>query len=80
MEENKVLIGALLFIGLVIGSNFIMYAIARGAANSKQKGFLETLSQSLNASPKKKEESMDELRRKIQELEKGKNDSTGDSE
>ncbi len=80
MEENKVLIGALLFIGLVIGSNFIMYAIARGAANSKQKSFLETLSQSLNASPKKKEESMDELRRKIQELEKGKNDRMGDSE
>jgi hypothetical protein len=80
MEENKVLIGALLFIGLVIGSNFIMYAIARGATNSKQKGFLETLSKSLNTSTQKKTESMDELRQKIEELEKGKNDRTGDSE
>ena len=80
MEENKVLIGALLFIGLVIGSNFIMYAIARGATTSKQKGFLETLSQSLNTSPRKKNESMDELHQKIQELEKSKNDRAGDSE
>ena len=42
MEENKAVIGALLFIVLVVGANFVMYAIARGAANSKQKGFWET--------------------------------------
>lgn len=80
MEENKALIGALIFIAMVLGANFIMYAIARGAARSNQKSFLETLSQSLNASPKKKDESMDELRRRIQELEKSKKDKTGDSE
>lgn len=72
MESNKAVIGALLFILLVIGANFIMYAIARGAANSKQKGFLETISKSLNASNQKKDNSMDELRQKIEELEKGK--------
>lgn len=80
MEENKVLIGALLFILLVLGSNFIMYAIARGATRSNQKGFLETLSRSLNTSPKKKDESIEELRQRIQELEKSKKDRTGDSE
>ena len=29
MEANKAVIGALLFIILVIGANFVMYAIAR---------------------------------------------------
>jgi hypothetical protein len=69
MEENKAVIGALLFIFLVIGSNFVMYAIARGAANSKQKGFLETISKSLSTSVKK-DDPMDELRQKMEELKK----------
>ncbi len=80
METNKALIGALIFIILVAGANFVMYAIARGAARSNQKSFLETLSQSLNASPKKKDESLDELHRKIQELEEGKKKDAGESE
>lgn len=80
MEENKVLIGALIFIVMIVGANFIMYAIARGATRSSQKGFLETLSQSLNASPKKKDVSMDELRQKIQDLEKSKKGEAEDSE
>ena len=62
MEENKAVIGALLFILLVVGANFVMYAIARGAANSKGKGFWETISKSLNTSTKK--ETMDELQKK----------------
>ena len=72
MEANKAVIGALLFILLVIGANFIMYAIARGAAKSDQKSFLETMSQSLNTSTRKKDNSMDELRQKMEELEKNK--------
>lgn len=78
METNKALIGALIFILMVVGANFVMYAIARGAARSNQKSFLETLSQSLNPSPKKKDESLDELRRKIQELEEGKKKDAGE--
>jgi uncharacterized protein HemX len=70
MEANKAVIGALLFIILVIGANFIMYAIARGAAKSDQKSFLETISKSMNTSTQKKDDSMDELRKKIEELEK----------
>jgi hypothetical protein len=68
METNKAVIGALLFIVLVIGANFVMYSIARGAARSNQKGFLETLSRSFNTSNQKKDDSMDELRQKIEEL------------
>jgi uncharacterized protein HemX len=80
MEANKAVIGALLFILLVIGANFVMYAIARGAANSKQKGFLETISKSLNTSTQKKDNSMDELHQKIKELEKGRKEDAGESE
>ena len=76
METNKALVGALIFIILVLGANFVMYAIVRGAGRSNQKNFLETLSQSLNASPKNKDESLKELRRKIQELEEGRNKDT----
>jgi hypothetical protein len=79
MENNKAVIGALLFIIMVIGANFVMYAIARGAANSKQKGFWETIGKSLNTSVKK-DDSMDELHRKMEELKKGKKEDGGDSE
>jgi uncharacterized protein HemX len=69
METNKAVIGALLFIILVIGANFVMYGIARGATKSNQKGFLETISKSLNTSVKK-DNSMDELHQKLEELKK----------
>ena len=71
MESNTAVIGALLFIVLVIGANFVMYAIARGATNSKQKGFWETIGKSLNTSTKK-DDDMAELRRKMEELKKKK--------
>ncbi len=74
MESNRALIGAAIFIILVIGANFVMYAVARGWVKSNQKGFLETLSKSLNASNQKKDKSMDELRQRIEELEKKKKD------
>ncbi len=80
METNKALVAALIFIILVVGANFVMYAIARGAGRSNQKSFLETLGQSLNASPKKKDESLKELRRKIQELEEGRKKDNKESD
>ena len=69
MENEKAVIGALLFILLIVGANFVMYAIARGATKSNQKGFLETISKSLSTSMKK-DNSMDELRQKMEELKK----------
>jgi hypothetical protein len=71
MEISKPMIGALLFILLVVGANFVMYAIARGAAHTKGTGFWETITKSLNT-PSKRENSMDELRKKMEDLEKGK--------
>ena len=80
MESNKAVIGAILFIVLVIGANFVMYAIARGWAKSNQKSFLETMSQVLNTSNRKKDNSMDELRQKMEELNRGKKGNPPDSE
>ena len=70
MENEKAVIGAAIFIALIVGANFVMYGIARGAAQSKGKGFWETLGNAMNTSTKKNDD-MDELRRKMEELKKG---------
>jgi len=80
METNKAVIGAIIFIVLIVGANFVMYAIARGAAQPNQKGFLETMIKSFNTSTQKKDNSMDELRQKMEDLKKGKKDGTEESE
>jgi hypothetical protein len=80
MESENAVFGAIIFIVLIIGANFMMYAIARGAARSNKKGFWETIGKSLNTSTRPKDNSMDELRRRMQELQEGKKEDTGDSE
>lgn len=71
MENEKAVIGALFFILLVVGANFIMYGIARGAARARDMGSWETLRKLMNASvDKKKNDDMDELRKKMEELKK----------
>lgn len=80
MEENKVLIGALIFIVMVVGANFIMYAIVRGATRPGGGGFLETITKSLNANQTKKKDDMEELRHTVQELNKGQKDPSEGSE
>jgi hypothetical protein len=71
MENEKAVIGALFFILLIVGANFVMYGIVRGAARSKGKGFWETFSKAMDTSTKKKNDDMDELHRKMEELKKG---------
>jgi HAD superfamily hydrolase (TIGR01509 family) len=80
MENPAAFWGALFFIVLIAGANFMMYAIVRGVTRSGNKNFLETLSNTLNPNSRKKDESMQELRQRIQELEKSKKDQAGDSE
>ncbi len=80
MESSKVAIAALLFIVLIIGVNFVMYGLVRGWTRPNNKNIPETLSKSLNTSMQKKDNSVDELRRKMEELEKGKKEDAGESE
>lgn len=69
--ESKT-IAALLFIVVIVGINFVMYGIVRGFMNSGQKSrsMWETLSKSLAPNVKNKDEEFQELRKKIEELEK----------
>jgi hypothetical protein len=69
MDSNRILLGALLFIVLIVAINFAMFAIARGAAkgDSRWMGALrDSLRKPMENSTNK---SMDELRKQIEELE-----------
>jgi len=70
MESNKLAIAALLFIILIVGINFAMYAIARGAAKGGDSRWMnairDSLSKPMESSSNK---SMEELRKQIAELE-----------
>lgn len=70
MQLDSPAIGLLLIILLVIGANFAMYALARGAAKRGDSRWMSALKDSLSKpmnTPASK--SMDELRKKVEELE-----------
>jgi hypothetical protein len=75
MESNRVIIGALLFILLIVLSNFAMYVIARNWAKGGDSRWMSALKDSLGKPVKDSpvNKSMDELRKQVEELEKKKN-------
>ena len=70
MESNKLAIAALLFIILIIGSNFVIYVIARSWAKNGDSRWMsairDSLSKPMESSSNK---SMEELRKQVAELE-----------
>jgi hypothetical protein len=73
MEFSSPAIGLLIIILLIIGANFVMYAIARSAAKGGNSRWMSALKDSLRKpmdTPASK--SMDELRKQVEELEKRK--------
>jgi hypothetical protein len=73
MEINSPAVGLLIIILLIIGANFVMYAIARGATRGGNSRWISSIKDSLSKpmnTPASK--SMDELRKKVEELEKRK--------
>ena len=73
MDLDSPAIGLLIIILLVIGANFVMYEIARNAARGGNSRWMSALKDSLGKplnTPANK--SMDELRKKMEELEKKK--------
>jgi hypothetical protein len=73
MELNQPAIGLLIIILLIVGANFVLYAIARGATRGGNSRWISALKDSLSRpmnSPANK--SMDELRKWVEELEKEK--------
>lgn len=77
--ESKT-IAALLFIVVIVGINFVMYGIVRGLMRSNRKGnIFETLGKTFNPAAQKKDNELQELRQRIEELEKGKDSDSGTS-
>jgi hypothetical protein len=75
MELDNPAIGLLIIILLIVGANLVMYAIARGAARGGNSRWMSSLKDSLSKpmnTPSSK--SMDELRKKVEELEKKKDE------
>lgn len=71
MESNTAAIGLLIIILMIVGANFVMYAIARGATRGGNSRWMSALKDSLGKpldSPANK--SMDELRKRVEELER----------
>jgi len=73
MDSSKAAIGLLIIILLIVVANFVMYAIARGATRGGNSRWMSALKDSLGKplnTPANK--SMDELRKKMEELDKKK--------
>jgi hypothetical protein len=73
MGSDSAIIAALIFILLIIGANFVMYAIACGAAKGGDSGWMSALRDSLRKPMAgSANKSMDELRKRVEEIEKNK--------
>ena len=74
MESNRVLLGALIFILIVVGSNFLMFIIARNWAKGGDSPWMAALKKSLSkpVSDSSANKSMEELRKRMEDLEKTK--------
>jgi hypothetical protein len=73
LESNQAAIGLLIIILLIVGANFVMYAIARGATRGGNSRWMSALKDSLSKPMNSQSNnSMDELRKRVEELEKKK--------
>lgn len=71
MESGNAVIGALIFIVLIVGANFLMYGIARGWAKNGDSQWMSALKKGLNRPlDSQANKSMEELRQKVDELQK----------
>jgi hypothetical protein len=71
MDSDKAVIGALIFIALIIGANLVMYAVARGWAKSGGSDWMSAFKQGLSKPlDSEANRSMDELHQKMEELQK----------
>ena len=75
MESNQAAIGLLIIILLIVGANFFMYAIARGWAKRGDSRWMSALKDALRKPmDTSASQSMDELRKKVEELKKKNNE------
>jgi hypothetical protein len=71
MESGNAVIGALIFIAMIVGANLVMYGIARGWARGGDSKWMSALKQGLSKPlDSQANRSMDELHQKMEELQK----------
>ena len=71
MVSDNALVGALIFVLMIVGANFLMYAIARGWAKGGNANWIDALKQGLTKPmDSQRNRSMDELRQKMEDLQK----------
>lgn len=71
MISNNPIAGAVIFILIILGANFIMYAIARGWARGGDASWIEGLKKGLSKPMEsQRNKSMDDLRQEIEKLQK----------
>ena len=82
MENTSAFWGALLIIVIIIVANIFMYGMVRSFTLSSRKGtnFFVSMGNMFNPSNQKKDNAMEELRQKIEELNGGKKADPPDSE
>lgn len=69
MELDSAAIGLLIIVVLIVGVNFVMYAIARGATRGGNSRWMSALKDSLSKPMNTTaNQSMDELRKRVEEL------------
>lgn len=69
MESGNAVVGALIFIALIVGANLVMYGIARGWARGGDSKWMSALKQGLSKPlDSQANRSMDELHQKMQDL------------
>ena len=73
MDNDRVMLGVLILILIIVGSNLVMYGIVRGTIRGGESNWMKAIRKSLDKpldGPANK--SIDELRKKMEELQ-GKN-------
>lgn len=71
MESGNAVLGAIIFIVLVLGANFVMYVFARNWAKGGDSKWMSALKDGLSKPlQNQSDKSMDELRQKMEELQK----------
>jgi hypothetical protein len=71
MESGNAVVGAIIFIVLILGANFVMYVFARNWAKGGDSPWMSALKQGMSKPlESKSDKSMEELRQKMEELQK----------
>jgi hypothetical protein len=66
--NQQAFIALLVLVGLILVTNFILYSIVRGATRGDNSRWMRALRDSLSKPLEPKDKSMEELRKKIDEL------------